>query len=484
MSDRKQISIWSSLIWFTLLGFLRPAIHIFLLPLYLLKISPDQYGILSLVLIFAGLVGSLSGLKLDVAANTFYYDYYKKRPLLERYLGQIFTFNLMIGILFFIILYFSGSAIYQNVFSSPEVLFFPFGILAIGHALFSSANSIYYAYLRNELRIKEFVVVNVTAILSTIILQAVFILFYDLGIYGILLGSFIPAVIVFLYTVVKNSWLLRFKVDFDLLKPSLMFGLGFLPISFLVIFERQIDRLLIERFLNLEQVGLYSILLSITGFFTVFLGAFQNAVRPNVYESLKQNNIETKSMVNNVFKHYSSFGVFALASVLLVGNHFYLITDNPKYLKIVEYFPFAVAASIPLIFLRFQILVILFFKKTQLLSVVTVFKTIAMIIVLYLLIPKYGIMGAILALFISYVLYSAVLFFVERTLSDNMLEYRTAISRSVPFLVLLILNEVFVSNECRPVSSIVIFMLTMIFLLIVERKFLRNFICSFKNPWT
>jgi len=478
---RDQKSAWNHLIWFTLLGFLRPAIHIFLLPLYLVKISPSDYGILSLVLIFSSLVSSLSGFKLDVAANTFYYDYYKDQSALRNYLGQIFTINFLIGALFFLVLYFSGAFIFSKIFVSEEVTFYPYGLIAVGHALLSSAIAIYYAYLRNELKIREFVGLNLFAILLTILLQAVLILKYDLGILGILCGSLIPAVLVFLYTIIKNTWLFSLRLDLKMLRPSLIFGLGFLPISFLVIFEKQIDRVLIERFLNLEQVGVYSLLLGIVGFFSIFLMAYQKAIRPWIYESLKKNEQSVKSFINMYFKQYSAVGMLGLAGVFFIGNHIFLITNNPKYLEIIDYLPYAVAATVPLIFIKFQVMIILFYKKTMQLSLATILKTIVMIGIMLVLIPQYKIMGAILSFAFSYLIYLFFLFAVERRLSDGIMEYSFPIMRTLPLIILLGIHVLFIGEEYRSISSIVILVVTSFSVFLFEKTALLEFIDSIRK---
>jgi len=51
--------MYKTIFWFSFIGFLRPAINVFLIPLYLACISPEEYGLLSLVLIFSAIIGML-----------------------------------------------------------------------------------------------------------------------------------------------------------------------------------------------------------------------------------------------------------------------------------------------------------------------------------------------------------------------------------------------------------------------------------------
>ena len=147
--------------------------------------------------------------------------------------------------------------------------------------------------------------------------------------------------------------------------------------------------------MDLEQVGLYAVLIGIVGLFGKFIQAYDSAIKPVLYQALKDDNENTGRTLNSMYSSYAAIGICSLAAILLAGSHMHLITDSEKYLSIVDYFSFAILAMIPLILVKYEILVILFYKKTFLLSVITIFKTIAMIVLMVLLIPEYGIKGAI-----------------------------------------------------------------------------------------
>ena len=479
MTEKKDTL--NNIAWFTALGFLRPAINIFLLPLYLVKITPEEYGILALVTAFSGIVASISGFKLEIAAKTFYFDFYKNRAALKNYLGQIFSIIFSIALILLCIFILSGPFLFDLIFKSDAITFWPYGIIAIGHVLFSSCNTIYFGYLKNELKVKEFVIISVIQILFTIALQAVLILQFNMGVLGILYGGMIPAAILFVYILLKNTWLINFKFEKAMLRPSFIFGLGFLPISFLLLIETQIDRLIIERYLSLEAVGLYFLLINLVRVFMILVAAYHNAITPILYKSLKSNNDKTNGVVNEILSSYTSIGIFALAGILVVGNHLYLITDNAKYLSIQQYFPYAIAATVPMIFIRFQILIILFYKKTFRMSVVTFIKAIVMILFMIYLIPKYEIYGAIMGLAISYIIYFTGLAFIEEKVKGIHINYSTPILRSVPFLLLLVLHLFLAQKIGGGMASIVVFSLTSIIIFLFEKEEIFNLLKTIKS---
>lgn len=448
--------------WFTLLGFLRPAINVFLLPLYLIKLSPSEYGMLALILVFSSIFGVVVSLRLNVAVNTFYFDYNQDENQLEKYIGQIFSFALLIGLVAFGLISLVGEAAFDFIFNNDSILFYPLGIIAVGQVVLSACNSIYFTYLKNSVRVTEYVFFNASIIIFQILIQAILILVFDYGILGILLGTLIPVVIMFLYLILTKSFLININLESKYIKPSLIFSIGFLPVAFLMVFGKQIDRLIIERFMDLEQVGLYALLISIVGLFNILTRAYDNAIKPFLYQALKNDDSNTGSTLNNMYSTYTVVGIFSLSGILLVGNHLHLITDNPKYLSIVDYFPFAILAAIPMVLVKYEILVILFYKKTYLLSVLTLIKTAFMIGFMIYLIPKYGIYGAIGGLAISNVLNFVFFRILQSKLSEYKFEYLAIFYRILPFLILLILHIYLGAAIGHSWSSLIVFGLTVL----------------------
>ena len=393
--------MYKTIFWFSIIGFLRPAINVFLIPLYLACITPEEYGLLSLVLIFSVIIGVFSGLKLNAAFQTFYFYYNDDEQTLWNYLSQIFTVNFILGLFWFAVFMAVGPYLFKISFASIEVLFFPYGAIAIANVLIGQATAVYYTYLKNGVRIKEFVLLSVLSTLAIVCLQALFILRFDWGIKGILLGTLLSTIGQFIYISLRHPRIYNLNIQWKTLKKSVIYSLPLIPFSFLFAFEKHLDKLIIERYLNLEQVGLYALLMTVVGLSVILLTAMDNAFRPYLFEALKRDDHNTRNEVHRYFIVYQIVGLLVLGGILLAGNHLHFITDNQKYQSISQYFPLAVAVAAPFLMVRFIAMLFLYYQKTGMLAIFTFVKFSIMFILMLLLIPEFGINGALISIGIS-----------------------------------------------------------------------------------
>ncbi len=471
----------SSIFWFSLLGFLKPAIGIFLLPLYLVKLTPNDYGIIALVSSAVMVIAIVVNLRLDTSVRTYYFDYNDDEKLLWKYLSQVFTIVLGLGLVVFLVFQVLGEALFTIVFESGEVLFKPYGQIALATALLSACNSIYFIYLKNKVMLRLFFIYAISSVLLTIGFQAYFILELDMTIMGYLWGNFIPAALTFVFIVVRNRSLITISFDLKQIKPSLLFGISLIPFSFLYVFEGQLDKWMIERFLSLENVGIYSILVALVGLSKLFLGALDNGLRPFLYQSLKDDNDETKTTIKSFHSIYLYVGLVCLSGVIMVGSNLDFLTDNPKYLEIREYLVLASIASIPLFLLRFLNLIIAFHKKSAALTRAALIKTAFMVVLMLILIPSWGINGAIVAIGLSHLINFMLFYRVVLQVNSPNVDYRPFLLRLGIFCLVLLSLEPLMTSGGRGLFGLLQFLILFPILTMLGRKDILSLASSNKN---
>ncbi|MEM9544456.1 MAG: oligosaccharide flippase family protein [Bacteroidota bacterium] len=452
-----------SIIWFSVLGFLRPAIKIFLLPLYLVYLTPEDYGILALVTIFAGIVVILGNMRLDGAVRVFYFDYESESDRMWNYLSQIFTTILIMGLVLFGVMIVIGPTVMDWAFSSEEVSFFPYGIIALASAILSSYTTIYYIYLKNEVRLREYFVYSISYLVVSIGLQFYLIVFEQMGVLGVLYGGLIPSILLILIIGIRNSRLFNFKLDFSTIKPSLKFALPLVPFSLLFKFENQLDRLVLERYLNLETVGLYALLVALVGMVSILLTAVENGVRPFLYRSLKAGGQQAIIHINTYFNLFILVGLLALSGIIMVGSNLDLITDNHKYLSIRQFFVLAALAAIPLLLVRYFSIILVYYKKSKELTIVTIIKTVVMLALMIYIVPDYGIPGAIIAVAVSYFLNGIIFYILMDKFEAPAIRFTTAILSIALFVLCVLLTNYFIGS--MSLMGVIQFVLTGIVLL-------------------
>ena len=394
----------SNVFWFSLFGFLQPAINIFLLPLYMQNLSPKEYGILALVLVFTSIVSVFAGIRLDTAVRTFYFDYNSDENKLWNYISQVFTFVLTISLIFGLLLSIVGPFLFDLIFDSELILFYPYGIISISTVILTSISSVYFIYLKNQINLKSFFFYNLLSTLVTIASQVYLILFLNMKILGVLYGSLAASSIVMILIVANNPSLINFKWQKKILLPSIMFSLPLIPLSILLVIGKQIDKVILERFMELSQVGVYTVLMTLIGVVGVLNNALGNGVRPFLYQSISNGGKEAEN-ASKLFKSlYLFVGLIALSGVILIGSNIDTLTSNEAYQRMSQYILWAVLASIPIILVRYLNLILVFYKKSKSLTLGVFIQVLIAIVLMIITIPIFGIYGAIGSIGISQII--------------------------------------------------------------------------------
>ena len=398
----------SSLI-LTALGFIPALAGIFLLPLYLNQLSSEEYALMNLVIIFAGFAAMVGNLKLDAAMRTFYFDYDKEPDKLQQYLSQVFSLGLALLILVFGILLLLGPFLFDLIFRSEEISFYPYGLYALAASFLSLAKSPYMIFLKNQIRLKEFAFYNLGEFGLIFALQAYFILILKQGVEGALLGSLLAQAFIFILFFLLNYRLLSLKIDLDFLKPSLKYSLGIIPFILINWMIIRGDRILFEQFNDLKEVGKYALLMAILGFSRILLNAMDNALRPFLFSRLKladQNSIQEAKLL---IRYYVAVSCLFLSGILMLSAFLPLLTDKSDFLEVIPYFSWGALAILPAILIRVYNLQLVFVKKAYEISRLGFLNLIVLLAGFYFWVPSYGIMGALAAIGASN-LFSLMLF--------------------------------------------------------------------------
>lgn len=395
-----------STVLYSLIGLLPSIVSFILLPLYLTIISVDQYGVYVLVNSFSTILGVIMGLKLEAAYRIFYFDQ-KDEPDKERYLSTLFTFILIISTVTSFIVILFGNYLFKNVFG-PEVGFFPYGFLAVINVFLGSLTVLYAIDCQNRENRLRYVWYSLSASAISICIQYVGIVVFEYGILSFFVSVLISGCLQFAYIVLIGKFKIG-KIDREMVNASLKYSVPLIPFLFLLTVEQQMDRFFLKKFHSLELVGIYAILLTASGFFSMLINSLDNAIRPGLFQNLKtsdtDHDIKYYQLIYVFISLAAVIGVVTLASILprLIGNL--------KYLSLLESIPLFALSIIPLIYVRYYAVLFSYKKDSNNLTLVSFFKLLLLIAVYYLFVPMYGIDGILLSLFIANVV-NALIFYI------------------------------------------------------------------------
>ena len=137
MSDVKTRVIKNSSLY-TLAGILPYSISFFMLPVYTRYMTPDDYGILSLISTFSAMITPFISLQLGSALSRYYFDY----GVLEFkcFFSTIVYSIIAISGIFIIAVHLAGDGLTGFIFPKADIPYFPYFMNASGrHARMSSA---------------------------------------------------------------------------------------------------------------------------------------------------------------------------------------------------------------------------------------------------------------------------------------------------------------------------------------------------------
>lgn len=396
-------SIFTSTILYSLVGILPSIVGFLLLPFFLTVIPAEQYGIYVLINSFSTILGVIMGLKLESAYRVFFFEQHDKK----KYLGILFTSILMSSTLISLVTILFGDLLFKKVFGA-DVKFFPYGLLAVINIFIGSINILYAIDCQNREKRKAYVWYALAASFLSISIQYLGIMVFKHGILSFFVAALITGVVQLGYILSTGKFTI-IKIERSIINESLRYSLPLIPFLFLLTAEQQIDRFFLKKYHSLELLGIYALLLTASGFFSVLINSLDNALRPRLFQSLKMN--DPVYNVKQYQKIYVSIALFAVAGVVLLSYVLPHWIGNLKYLPLLKSIPLFAMSLIPLVYVRYYAVLFSYKKDSKNLIIIGLIKLIVLILVFRALVPAYGIDGVLLSLFIANLL-NALLFFM------------------------------------------------------------------------
>ncbi len=382
-------------------------------PIYTRIFDPSQYGAWSFINVLATFLTGILILGGDNAYTRFFFQCKseeEKRTLSATWFSFLAVWSLLVLAL---VLPFSGT-LADWLLGTPGYQ----GALAVGFisSPLLMMNLILSQALRNRFRARAFAALNVITAALTLILAVTFVLGFDLGVAGALLGAAAAALMMIPVRLWFIRDLLEWRFSVDFLKKLLAFGLPLVPMNVAFWLFSNADRLMLSRLATLEDVGLYSIAAAMAAVLMLLQTSVGQSWLPHgvkIYE-------EDREKAALVFKKTM---VFLLAASGFVVTGFVALAQEAIFILVPPAY-YASFAAVPFLAGGF-----LFFTSAQVSAVGIMVKNKTVYIMLacwavaviniglnILLIPRFGIAGAGAATGISYILFALSYGFISSRL--------------------------------------------------------------------
>jgi len=441
---------------------LSKAIGFLLIPIYTRYLTPKDYGILELLDLTTWIIGMFVGMGIGSAVLRFYSEYDGEKDKTEVVsTALLFSFGVILP--FALILLQFPKTFSSLVFGTTQYTNF-FRIIFISFLL-DLTHGVPYSFIRVKNRSLLYTFMTTLRLSVILSLNIYFVVFLRKGVEGILYSGLITNGLVAISLVSITLREIKLSFSAEKLKKMLKYGIPLIPVAlgmYLLIFA---DRFFLQRFSSLTSVGLYSLGYKFGMILNVLLTQpFLLIWSAQMFEIAK--NAKAKETFSRILTYFCMVLVFFGLGLSLIIKDMLRLLVTPAFFDAHKIVPLIVLSYIiGGFYFHFQVGILLK-KKTKYLSFIVGSAVLFNILLNFVLIPKYDMMGAAWATLLSYAFLSFCTYYVSSQLYLIPYEFKR-IGKMLTVAVLLYLAGALISINSIPISLIVRLFLLLLFPLIL-----------------
>ncbi|SFV60209.1 Membrane protein involved in the export of O-antigen and teichoic acid [hydrothermal vent metagenome] len=403
ISQFKNSILFKNTFIYVLLQFINKVIPFLLLPVLTRYLTPEDYGMIATYNTLIGALSIFIGLSMSGAIGISFFHLTKED--LKKYTGNVFNI-LLISVLIVSIVVILFQSYLSEKLKLPTIWLYVAIVVALMHMI----TSVNLTLWRSQQKAKPYAFYEVSQTLFNIFLSLFLIIIMHYGWEGRTIGS-ASAIIIFgilsLVFIYKRDYIV-FNYSVEYMKDALKFGITLIPHQMALWMRSGVDILLITSIVGVSQAGLYNVGLQFGMVVSIFAVAFNNAFSPYLYDKLK--NITPK-----IQKHLVKFTYLYFVCIIIfaMGLSTFFIWLIPFFLgkqfqNASEYI-YWISLAYAFQGMYFMVVNYIFYaKKNHLLSIVTISTSIFHVVLSYILIQRYGAIGAaytsVISFFLTFIL--------------------------------------------------------------------------------
>ncbi len=377
-------------------------------PVLTYYLSPQDFGVIASIRMVQGFLmlvynpGMISGI------SRIYYETEdaKKR---KEYIGSGLLFFILFSGIISLSLIFAGEDLFKTVFNEFEL--YPYGIVAILLSLLVQPKRLWSSLMTFKYKVPRVALFSFLQIMIdigvTLFLVAVLLFGVEGRVIGMISGSvFIAAVaLVYLISYARNH--MSIKISWKLL----LYGLPLAPAIWAYAILNIADRFMIEHFLGLDNLGLYSVGYIIASVPLFVSMGFRKMWNPIFYENMNSgNHVRIKLMI----KFYMLGMAIVCSVMILFSKEIVTVMLDKSFENSSLIIPWVTSGVFFLSILPLSTSFITYEKKFGKVSLNAGISAGLNIILNIILLPRIGIVGAAITTLISYIVYFLLNVYVVR----------------------------------------------------------------------
>jgi O-antigen/teichoic acid export membrane protein len=379
---------------YTLGNILSKIVSFIMLPVYTRCLTPSDYGTLEILTLTASVVTMLLSMRITSALPRFYFGY-KVDEQRRTLVSTMLIFSMLVSTAVAFGLFQSRFAVSRLVFKSDmQGLYFGFIFISM---VFEICAQIGFTFLRVIERSMLFVGFSLVQLILGLSLNILFLVYLKLGVLGVLYSMVLSNGLVFLFIQVYAFYTVGFRINLSQLIKILKFTLPMVPASLAVFVLNMGDRFILTRFVDTAEIGMYSLGYKFGILLGVFVGSpFLLAWEPKRVQ-LYERDPNPQRIYEKVFLYMFTLLVFGSVGLSAMIREIVTVMAAPGFIRACIITPFVAFGYAFYIMSCIVDVGIFLKKKTYWYPIINSIAAAANIALNFVLIPKYGVLGAAIA---------------------------------------------------------------------------------------
>ena len=367
-------------------------ISFFLLPLYTTILTTEEYGIVDLVNTIVQLFLPIVTLQIEQSIFRYLVDCRNDKNKTNEIITSSIVF-VLVALIIYLIVYCVVSIFIVNEYKYYLMI----------NLLATALSSVFLQISRGEGDNTRYAIASFLTALFTILFNIYFIVVLKLGVYGMLLASFLANIICVMYLFIKKKIYQKFRLKYfkkSILKKLISYSIPLIPNSISWWILNASDRLLVTYLINVGTTGVLSVANKFPGvymnIYTLFNMAWTESVTLYIND---RDNEKYISNISNIIIKLFSFISFIIIAIMPFAFK-YMVND--KFTDAYNQIPILMIASIFNVLIGLCSTVYIAKKDTKEIAKTSIITAILNLIIDLSLIKVIGLYAATLSTLIAY----------------------------------------------------------------------------------
>ncbi len=393
---------------YSVVAFFQKCIMFFLLPLYTHYLTPEDYGVMNVVISLTTFLSIFILFSLTSTATRFYYmnrDISYAKKLWGTLILLVLINSVVIGSL--IIIFHR----YVIDFAIGDIPFYPFVFVGMLNTIVSPLYLFFQSYLQTIQDGKRYAVNALLHFTIQVALTVFFIAYFKLGVIGVLLANLITTALFFIYSFFFFLRLkLKWRIDKEIASSAVKYATPLLPHHLFAWSSGTIDKLMLNSLSSTSTTGLYSAAQQFGNIVGMIEVGVNRAYTPWFYDKISKGSTAVIPKLSQIL--VLGYCTLALA-ISLFSREVLNFMVAESYRSVWVYIPFfcyaQVFQGVYYIFSNY-----LFYEKPKNVFYCTFISALVIVVFNFMLIPRIGIAGPVVSSAIAMVIRSIVCIYMAR----------------------------------------------------------------------